>query len=244
MNNIESKAYIAYGPKDYGPLYKETDMSRFPVEPFNTFSNLIFLLLVIYWSWKTRLNTVKHPLTTVCMPILLLGFIGGTVFHATRSSSIWLQLDVMPILVLALSAGIFLWRMLVRKWVWTFLLTLGPWTIYFFISKYVISVPEKYAISIGYVVLASNILLPAVLFCVLRNRQAWLTLTLCLASFAVAVTFRMTDRLDIAFLPQGTHFLWHIFGGICSFFMIKYIYLAEDIEVKERQGRSLRRNHK
>ena len=67
---------------------------------------------------------------------------------------------------------------------------------------------------------------------------------LALASFAVAVTFRMTDRLDIAFLPQGTHFLWHIFGGICSFFMIKYIYLAEDIEVKERQGRSLRRNHK
>ena len=37
MNNIESKAYIMHGPKDHGPLYKETDMSRFPVEPFNTF---------------------------------------------------------------------------------------------------------------------------------------------------------------------------------------------------------------
>ena len=243
MNNIESKAYIMHGPKDQGPLYKETDMSRFPVEPFNTFSNLIFLFLVIYWSCKTRLNTLKHPLTTVCMPILLLGFIGGTVYHATRSSSIWIQLDVLPILVLALSAGIFLWRMMVKKWLWTFLLTLGPWIIYYFISRYV-RIPEKYLITTGYLVLASNILLPAVLFCVLRNRQAWLTLTLCLSSFAAAIAFRVMDRLDVLkFMPQGTHFLWHIFGGICGFFLIKYIYLAENIDARERKDRLPHRSH-
>jgi hemolysin III len=92
--------------------------------------------------------------------------------------------------------------------------------------------------------LAANILLPAILFCALKNRKSWLTLALCLTSFAVAVAFRLLDRFDaLKFMPQGTHFLWHIFGGICGFFLIKYIYLAEDIEIKERKGKSLRRNH-
>ena len=37
-------------PNDTGPIYKETIAGRFPVEPFNTYSNLIFLFIVIYFG--------------------------------------------------------------------------------------------------------------------------------------------------------------------------------------------------
>ncbi len=38
--------------KDSGSLYKETEFGRFPVEPFNTYSNLVFLLFFIFWIIK------------------------------------------------------------------------------------------------------------------------------------------------------------------------------------------------
>jgi hemolysin III len=239
MNANESRAHIQQRPNDLGPVYKETDLTRCPVEPFNTFSNLIFLFLVIYWSCKTRLNTLKHPLTTVCMPILLLGYIGGTVYHATRSNTVWLWLDYMPILVLALSAGIYLWRQLIKSYALTFLLVVGPLPVCYFMLKYA-RIPDNFSITAVYLGLALNILLPAILYCVFKNRTAWLTLTLAFSFFIIAVVFRQIDRFDIfTFMPHGTHFLWHIFGGVSSFFMIKYIYLAENVEVEEKAQRKL-----
>lgn len=234
MKANESRAYIQQRPNDLGPVYKETDLTRCPVEPFNTFSNLIFLFLVIYWSWKTRFNTLKHPLTTVCMPILLLGYIEGTVYHATRSNTIWLWLDYMPVLVLALSAGIYLWRLLIRNYALTFLLIVSPLPICYFMLEYA-RIPAKFSLSAVYVSLALNIMLPAVLHCVLKNRTAWLTLTLAFSFFILAIVCRQLDRFDIfTFMSHGTHFLWHIFGGISSFFTIKYIYLAENVSFEEK----------
>ena len=36
-------------PNDNGPIYVETLMGRFPVEPWNTYSNLLFLALIVFW---------------------------------------------------------------------------------------------------------------------------------------------------------------------------------------------------
>ena len=37
-------------PHDSGPIYQETLAGRLPVEPFNTFSNIFFLLIILYFS--------------------------------------------------------------------------------------------------------------------------------------------------------------------------------------------------
>ena len=235
MKTNELHARIQQKPGDGGPTYKETDLTRFPVEPFNTFSSLLFLFLVVYWAWKTKLNVYMHPLTTVCMPILLLGCIGGTLYHATRGSSLWLQLDCIPVLVLALSSGIYLWRRLTKNYLLTFILTMFPLLISFFMLRH-IQIADKFTVSVLYSVLAVNILIPAVLHCVMKNRGAWLTLLLAFSAFAIALAFRQADRLNtFTFMTAGTHFLWHIFGGLSSFFMIKYIYLTENIEFKEKK---------
>ena len=44
------------GP-DMGPMYKETNLDSLIVEPWATFSNIFFLIIVIYWIvkiWKQR----------------------------------------------------------------------------------------------------------------------------------------------------------------------------------------------
>jgi len=56
-------------PGDVGPIYAETDMAHFPVEPLNTISNLIFLVLVIYWAYKTRMSVVRYPLIVIALPL-------------------------------------------------------------------------------------------------------------------------------------------------------------------------------
>lgn len=215
-------------PRDFGPIYRETDMSRFPVEPWATFSNLIFLIVVIYWFGKVRFDIKKHPLLSMAMPILMVGFIGGVVYHATRSHRIWLLLDFMPILILVLMTGVYLWQLLFNNWALTLAATLGPvfsYRIFFAVIK----IPENIQISLGYTVLALSILFPAILHCAIRNRRAWPWLTASFATFTIAITMRQVDNGIGATLPMGTHFLWHIFGGISTFLLIGYIY-STDIE--------------
>lgn len=37
--------------QDFGISYTETNLSQIPVEPFATYSNLLFFLIVLYW-WR------------------------------------------------------------------------------------------------------------------------------------------------------------------------------------------------
>jgi hemolysin III len=98
---------------DFGPIYAETNLSRFPAEPWNTCSNVAFLTLLIYWAWRTRLALRQYPLIVGSLPVLLVGFIGGSLYNATRASSLWLILDFVPIFILTLSAAIWFWYKLI-----------------------------------------------------------------------------------------------------------------------------------
>jgi hypothetical protein len=216
------------GINDFGPIYAETDPSGFPVEPFNTFSNLIFLLIVIHLWRLTRLNFKSFPLSSSALPILLIGFIGGTVFHATRSHSIWLILDFIPIAVLVLLACIYFWRRLTGGIMIAILLAPLP----IFVSRVIISfldLPRHYIISLSYAGMALSILIPALLY-VTRQRQSLMRLLiLSFSCFFIAITFRFldSDPFLLQFLPMGSHFLWHLFGGVSSWLMIYLIFTDE-----------------
>lgn len=208
-------------PNDFGPIYAETDLSRFPVEPWNTASNLIFLLIIIYFAWTTRLNFKKYPLIVFSLPILFVGFFGGTVFHATRSNRIWLMMDYLPIMILSLLASMALLKELLGSWIEAFgvgaILFIGVRVIFAYSA-----LPIGFRISIGYTSLALIIILPAIF---VSKKAEWLGISYILSAiifFAGAITFRILDSAKI--LPMGTHFLWHIFGGVSVFCLIKFLF--------------------
>lgn len=218
-------------PNDQGPIYRETDMSRLPVEPWSTASNLVFLLVFIYFAVKTKFNYTKFPLVVVFLSILFIGWVGGTIYHATRSSDIWLKLDYMPIMFLVFIATIHFWRELVKKWILVFCFTMLPIMIYYFIYE-TLTFSHTISVSIGYSVMALIVIVPLILHCIYKNPKSWKLVFGALVSFAIAITFRLLDNQLGEFLTMGTHFLWHIFGGFCCFFMIYYIYSTEKLVLK------------
>lgn len=218
-------------PNDFGPIYTETlpglAAGTLPVEPWNTWSNSIFVLLLVHIVFRTRLDYQRHPLIVISLPILAIGIIGGTVYHATRSHFVWLFMDFMPILILTSAAALAFWREVVGKWPQAILLFLlvgvsGR------VLGFALATERSVQISLGYLSAALSILLPLV---ILVRRAKWRGLgLLCgiVLAFASAVACRMLDRAGAPSpLPMGTHFLWHIFGG-ASVWMLMLLVVGLD----------------
>lgn len=208
-------------PNDTGPIYKETLEGRLPVEPFNTFSNLLFLAIVIYFSLRVYKNTKQQMFLAFALPILFIGFVGGTIYHGTRSHEIWLLMDWVPIVVLCFSAAIYFTfknsENLLQKYGLLLLVILLLFGVKF------IKWPNKLGTSIGYISTAIGLLLPMCLYLIKTKFRYGINILLALIFFSLAITFRITDqRVDL--LEMGTHWLWHSFGAISVFFLMRYIY--------------------
>ncbi len=217
-------------PNDSGPIYQETIAGRFPVEPFNTFSNLIFLFIILYFGFKVYKNPKQHMFLAFVLPVIALSYVGGTMFHATRSHEIWLLLDWPPFPLLPFPPPLsFFLR--VRKMCRQRL----PLFMVFFalqLCARLLPAPDKMRISIGYVITAITILTPIVWYLRMTNmRSLWLIL-LAFGSFGLAVTFRVLDG-QLGLLSMGTHWLWHLFGGIAVFFLIRYIFMDREYLLRD-----------
>jgi hypothetical protein len=202
---------------DPGPLYRETISGllsgALPVEPWNTWSNLIFVIVAAHIAVKTRLDFRRYPLIVFSLPVLLLGWLGGTVYHATRSHLIWLILDFVPILILTTAAALVYWRTVVGS-VWLalpcFLAVAGVGRV----ASRLIGLDRSVGISIGYASMALAVVLPLTL---VVKRAKWKSTHLlvgCFTSFLIAIACRILDKFENSYIPMGTHFLWHLFGGI------------------------------
>ncbi|MCB0335300.1 MAG: hypothetical protein KDD62_03320 [Bdellovibrionales bacterium] len=213
-------------PNDFGPLYAETLMGRLPVEPWNTYSNLIFLLIVVYFARKTHFSFQQFPFLTFCLPILALGFIGGTVFHATRSHSAWLIMDFLPIFVLALMAAVFFWRKILGNLAASIGAAFAPLLLGFWIRSQA-PLDISFRISLGYSFLAVAILLPTFLHCYRRNWENLILLLLAVAAFIPAILCRQLDKQVVEILPMGSHFLWHLLGGFATLMLMEYVFRTE-----------------
>ena len=210
-------------PQDSGPIYKETIAGRFPVEPFNTFSNLIFLFIIIYFGIQVYKNIKNHLFLAWVLPVIGLSFVGGTIYHATRSHEIWLLLDWVPIMLLSLAAAIYfiyLWR---DTWAQRILLVVIILTSFFGLRM--LPLPIGLTISLGYLITALTILVPVLGYLYKSRWRNARYIIIAFSIFGLAVFFRILDkRLDIELFWMGTHWLWHFFGGLAVFFLIKYIF--------------------
>ncbi len=208
-------------PNDTGPIYQETLGGRFPVEPYNTFSNILFLAIVVYFSLKVYKDYRNHWFLAFCLPVLFIGFIGGTVYHATRSHDFWMYLDWLPIILLCLAVSIYYITKIHLTWKGRLLLVLVVFVLVF--GTRMIPWERSIKTSAGYIGTALGLLLPIITYFYTTRLRNWDLIVMAFICFGFAIGFRVMDRF-LYVLPMGTHWLWHVFGAFSVFFLVSYIY--------------------
>ncbi len=205
------------------------------IEPWNAVSNLIFLFIVVRMTLCTRLSLHQHPLVVLALPFLFLGWIGGTLYHATRSHSAWLIMDFAPIILLTTAAAVELWRRLTGSWLFGFILFLVTSASGRLLAG-LTGLERSVVISFGYASTALALLVPLIL---VVRRENWHGLRLFLGvvtSFAVALACRLLDRPGLEpLIPMGTHFLWHLFGGVSVWCLMELVVTLDKTVVTKNQ---------
>lgn len=224
------------GMPDRGPRYTETPPdpfapdSPFPAEPWNAVTAALFIVLVAVWVVRLRGRFRDFPFLSCCLPILLAGGIGGTLYHSTRTSVAFFLLDVVPISVLGLAGAVF---MAVRCWG----RRRGLWFLPFLVAFY-IGVNEmlfaavgpsnvEITVNLSYAALAAVVLTPISLVLVrTRGRHGgWVAAGV--IAFTIAWFFRLVDHRIGIYLPMGSHWLWHSFGAAATALLMEFFYRVE-----------------
>ena len=219
---------------DNGPVYYETNLENLVVEPWNAVTAILFLLIVGYWAFRVWTVRKSHLFLVYMLPILAIGGIGGTIYHAFRYSRVFLVMDWLPIMLLSFAAGIYFMVKSTGRW-WYALLVIagvaGLQTLNFTLM------PERLihiAISISYGLLGMVILVPTIFYMIKTKWVKSRIVLYALISFFLALIFRLTDMEG--WLPMGTHFLWHTFGALAANFMFAYIFLTREWEIQQENG--------
>jgi hypothetical protein len=210
--------------RDHGQAYTETDFSRFIVEPWNFVTALFFLFLAIYWLNIVRKNIRSHGFMFAMLILLTIGGIGGSIYHGFRYHQAFLMMDWMPIMLITFSASVYYFIRAWGKW-WPPLILL---LVYFFTQGLFFrsSLTIQTKINISYATMSLIVLFPIVWYLSKTGFIRYRFVLFALLSFVVALFFRWTDKF--AWLPFGTHFLWHIFGLIAVHLMLKFVYLSNE----------------
>lgn len=210
-------------PADNGPIYRETtDLTQLIVEPWNAYSSLTFILvaLILLRQLRGRFNTFPF-IVYYCVPLLIIGGLGSTLFHAFRSSVWLLLLDVLPIVALVLGVSIWMWlKVLPKKWL------VFPIVVVFIGLTYITGVlfSGQDQISAGYVVRGTMLLLPCSLYLTKTSfRLGSLFIGAC-SCFVLALTFRYIDeKVELSWMWWGTHWLWHVSTAVGAYFLGRYL---------------------
>jgi hypothetical protein len=220
---------------DRGPRYLETPPDPYApdapliAEPWNAVTASFFVWIVVAWAWRLRGRYRQYPFLVCCMPILLAGGIGGTLYHATRASVAYFLLDVIPISLLGLAGSLYMaLRYFGRRQLW---LLPAVVAVYVIANQVLFSavgpVSPQLRINLSYASLAVLVLVPVgmVLWSTRFRHGGWVVSGV--ISFVFAWIFRLIDRDVGAYLPMGSHWLWHTFGAITTALIVEYFYLVE-----------------
>jgi hypothetical protein len=235
---------------DGGPRYKETPLEEvltgpnppYIAEPYNAATAALFILIAVIWGWRVLKAGVRnHPFVASCLPILLVGGIGGTLYHASRSQFIYFLLDVIPISLLGLAGSIYLLVRIGSHAGWQRLVGygLGAISVYLFLNgflfrgllKSALAHHPQLTVNLSYASLAAIVIIPLI-FVLVRTRFRHGTLVAgAIVSFGIAWFCRLVDQSMMTDLPMGTHWLWHLFGALTTAMMIEYFFRLEQEEV-------------
>jgi len=212
---------------DHGPMYNEFVHDTLIHEPWNAYSSLCFFIPVIFWLIYLRGKYRTYGIITALLPLLFLNGLGSTLFHAFRASNWFLLLDWLPAALMTLILSIYFWYRVTQK-LWKAIGVVGVFYILAFTMVKILSQQTGLSgPSIGYFFTGAAFLVPVIID---LKRNQWKHAGLYVVSLfclVLALLFRILDYPSpnpFAWLPQGTHFLWHVTSSLAVFTLGFYIY--------------------
>ena len=211
---------------DGGGSYAETNTDYIIVEPWNAITSLFLIVPAIYLLVKLHQEGTyrQHPFLLLCIPLLILGGLGSTFYHAFRAYPFFLYLDVVPTLLLTLAISAYFWYRVVKKGWLVAIIVVGALSLRIGLL-YVL--PPQLSINISYLISGVVIFVPTVLILVATQFEQSQKIILAALLLGVSLMFRRLDTELAYILPMGTHFLWHIFSAIGAFFLAEYLYFLD-----------------
>jgi hypothetical protein len=201
------------------PLYCERHNVNFFDEPLNAFSNLAFILASVYSISRLQRMGVKSRVLKWLTGVPILIALGSLAYHIVPGP-VTLAADTLPIYLFILTALCYLLYKISSSWLVT------GFTISVYVALLIgatILTPASFAGgSIRHLITAS---LALVLIIMVRRRtkSTPFKLILALMGFIAAIFFRSIDLSACAFMPLGTHFLWHILAGATSYVLLSFL---------------------
>lgn len=217
---------------DGGPRYTEYHPEQIIVEPWNALSSVIMMLPAIYWLWRYRKSASKNLFFLFAISMVFLGGLGSTLYHAFRMSSVFLILDILPSALLMLALAIYFWIKVLPKWWYIFLIFVPVFALRVLLFN---RLGGHLSINLSYAISGLLVLLPLGIVLKRTDFKGLTAMVIVLFAFAIALLFRQLDVYYFPFLPQGTHFLWHLFSAIGSFSMLWYLFVLNKISTKRKK---------
>lgn len=203
----------------FGPVYCETPdtVTGFPAEPFNTVSNIAVVLGLVAFTVAWRRGSRAWDIYLLCAFLFAVG-VGSTLWHGLRLP--WtLALDALPGVLFFLAFALF-WARRLYSW--------GGAALFFVVfvaaafgAMYLgrrIGVPFFLPLAPVVIVFSAWLMVKTARV----SRPAMWRAALAVVLAMIALTCRSIDQWACAFMPFGTHFLWHIFlasaayGGVLT----------------------------
>ncbi len=228
--------------QDSGPIYNEFNADAVVLEPWNAYSSLIFFVPVIFWIFRLRGEYSQHGIILALLPFLFLNGLGSTLFHAFRAHNAWLFLDFMPASFMSIILSTYFWTKLVNKWYWGLLVVIGFYVVAIFSINGLTQIEgmEEMAPNIGYFFVGCSIFFPILVY---LKRLRWKYTYLVLLSILFLGLALLCRTLDYPTpnpfpeaLPQGTHFLWHVFSSFAVFTMGYFVYNTKKLDLARRDS--------
>lgn len=208
---------------DGGPLYRETDLSQWIAEPWNAISSMAFILAAIWFYFKVRHDMRRHWFLALAVPVMLVGGIGGTLYHGLRSSPVFLAMDVAPIYILAFGFSLWMWRRVLCQWVLPVIIVaafLASDSVIYYLTSW----PENVKHSAAYGNMGAAMILPLILLLIKEQFAEGKWALLALAAYGLGLSCRVLDAAEPPLTPVGTHFLWHLFCATGTSCFGQFVY--------------------
>lgn len=207
-------------------MYAETPIHLEPhqwlIEPWNAFSSLLIIAPAIYFLWMLRGRYRENIFLMFCIPLLIAGGTGSTLFHGLRIHRFFLSLDVWPTLLLFLLITAYFWAQALRSWWYALGIMLLSFAVMWVSYTYL---PIGNRVNVGYFLRGTLFFLPVLVVMIRTRFRQFGWILGALLAFVAALVFRSTDEAT-ALLPMGTHFLWHAATGLGGFLIVEYLLRA------------------
>lgn len=210
---------------DGGPRYAEYHPEYIIVEPWNALSSVFMMIPAIVFFIRYRNSFIQHRFLAFSIFMIFLGGLGSTLFHAFRMSPVFLMLDIIPSAILTIAMAVYFWLRVLPKWWQVLLIFIPVFAIRFLLFR---NLPQHIGINLSYAFSGILVMVPLIIFMYRTDFQHWKTVVFLLLSFSLALLFRQLDAHAFASIPQGTHFLWHLFSASGSWLVLQYLAFASN----------------